>query len=101
MNHAPATPLPWVGTCLEPGPNRPAPGVVSEAPGTVNGYRRVARAGNPSLRCRQDMRYIVHACNAYPKLVAALRDVLTADFGNEVQRWSAAQKLLLDIGETS
>ena len=58
MTHKPATPLPWID----------------------DGSAVIGNDGGPGFcyvaeqACKSDRAYIVHACNAYPRLVSALRD---------------------------
>jgi hypothetical protein len=60
----PATPLPWVffSDCSE------------EEIGSFIGVNGFSADLPIKERLRRDAAYIVHACNAFPKLVAALRD---------------------------
>ena len=106
-NHKPATPLPWkiVGDTTEAkivhsSPN-PAKGKGIEFPAAIISH--VARmhsqwicdehVGNPF----DNARYISHAANAYPKLVAALRDVQGC---NElVDAREICTELLRELGE--
>ena len=46
--------------------------------------------------CTHDAAYIAHACNAYPKLVEALKRRITTPGANE---YAACGKLLQDLGE--
>ncbi len=47
----------------------------------------------------QDAAYIAHACNAYPRLVEALRGMdPSAPLGNELT-WEKARALLRELGE--
>lgn len=68
----PATPLPWIVGRDSKTHNRPTRNWET---GIDNGDVPVADAcGASQAEAHQDAAYIVHACNAYPKLVAALRE---------------------------
>ena len=74
-NHTPATPLPWLNL---------SPGVGPRA---------------------KDVAYRIHAANAYPKLVEALRDcaewLCEAHQGSDQwERGHAARALLSELGES-
>ena len=104
----PATPLPWTiskyGQISENGADEPlsVAGGVSIPGGTHNPQVKVAK---------ENAAYIVHACNAYPELVAALRASLDmyapfqeqddaeqgANHGADVLR--TARALLARLGE--
>jgi hypothetical protein len=85
--HRPGTPLPWrVGDAghgvFGPPNGKPAPEMVAD----------VRRADN----CR----FIVHAANAYPKLVAALKDLQAcADPVRDAKELKATRALLRELGE--
>lgn len=88
--NAPATPLPWKPH------GEPRYSSVREA--TTDGAPRcVVRAGG-SKRNSQDADYIVHACNAYPELVAALRERLKLD-DSDTGPLGNARILLTKLGE--
>ena len=58
-----------------------------------------------SARNRADAEYVAHACNAYPKLVAAMREIIAADNANDMVELTAAPceravVLLKELGET-
>ena len=48
-----------------------------------------------SIKNNIDAKYIVHACNAYPKLIQYVRDCVTGDVNNEDE----GIKLLRELGE--
>ena len=93
-NHKPATPLPWKVAAV--------------------GDLRIIHGGNPHARIatwrgkvvNADPAYIAHAANAYPRLVAALRDLVKAEeeYGDQDnaavnEAWAPAQALLRELGE--
>ena len=79
----PATPLPWVIGMRE-GMAAAMYGVNISSehfnrPGVVDGRGSVAEVRGPVTveQAAENAAYIVHAANAYPELVAALRDLLS------------------------
>ena len=97
----PATPLPWTiskyGQISENGADEPlsVAGGVSVPSGTHNPQVVVAK---------QNAAFIVHACNAYPELVAALRAMKAAhadvaDTEEQLQTRHDAFQLLASLGE--
>jgi hypothetical protein len=97
-NHKPATPLPWIYD-IERTPATPIC-TADRREWIASPFRRVGE--------EQDAAYIAHACNAYPRLVAALREVLAehagdrlnvrADF-SKLNVKAQASKLLNELGE--
>ena len=85
----PATPLPW--KCKQVGD--------TGGKNQVGVYEirhepwRVAEYAND-----EDAAYIAHACNAYPKLVEALRSIAKLAWGGKLQQY-AAQAILRELGE--
>ena len=72
----PATPLPWENTRRDDGKGNWSTNDIGQA---VNlGGFIVARTIGHGARQWDDSAYIVHAANAYPRLVEALRDALSA-----------------------
>ena len=82
----PATPLPWQSAQYETFSN------------IVQGQKRIGSSFK-----HQDAAYIVHACNAYPELVAALRDMTRYDSVSEPGAYgyaiTTARALLAKLGE--
>lgn len=64
VKHQPATPLPWV--VVKDG----AYTVIDSVPPNAKRFGVVRYIGEPTA---QNAAYIVHAANAYPKLIEALR----------------------------
>lgn len=90
-NNKPATPLPWIVNKKDE---------ICSAKDFYDVAKFVRYAG------AQDAAYAAHACNAYPRLVAALRDAMSyADYcanngGQQADRDHARfSALLADIGE--
>ena len=75
----PATPLPWIVATREGmAAQQYGACIYSEhfnRPGVVDGRGSVAEVRGPGTveSANQNAAYIVHACNAYPELVATLR----------------------------
>lgn len=92
--HSPATSLPWEteklrapngGTYYRCGiPDDSSP--VAQIFGTMNGGYEASKNAD----------YIVHAANAYPKLVEALRDLVERD---NAKAEAMAENLLRELGE--
>lgn len=84
----PSTPLPWL-----------------QDPTGDSGPEYIGPADGPDFVTvaykKQDAAYIVHACNAYPQLVDALRNLIDADrdttTGAEKSAWAIA--VLKDLKE--
>ena len=91
MIHKPATPLPWQY------------GELSERVITPQGLEVCAppEDSDGEKQSRADLGYIVHAANAYPKLVHALRDIATTSKGypNASREGERASALLQELGE--
>ena len=105
----PATPLPWENTRRDDGKGNWSTNDIGQA---VNlGGFIVARTIGHGARQWDDSAYIVHAANAYPRLVedakadlAALEWAATHTDGNAVQfreRIEAKRALLRELGELS
>ncbi len=93
-NMKPATPLPWRVTAVEPD-RYPAYPIKS-------GSRLVALVHiRASGKADADADYIAKACNAYPKLVEALRTLIDADREGELcnDQFAAAIDILRELGE--
>lgn len=95
----PATPLPWKVTAASPG-RYPSYSIGNES-AFVAQVSIMARGGSD-----KDARYLAHAANAYPQLVAALQGALgyvdyVANNGNDDADRHAAnvRALLRDLGE--
>jgi len=84
----PATPLPWE-TAVN-GEEPPQWDVCGADDGDM-----VADLMNMPKTGEQDAAYIVHACNAYPELVAALKYMST----DREDCWEKARALLARLGE--
>lgn len=108
--HEPATPLPWIAHDSNDGvPGLILPGAPVVAGGLV--VARVWESLDPIIhveRATQNAAYIAHAANAYPRLVAALREAVAAaamrsDSVKSVDRHyaalDAANDVLRDLGE--
>lgn len=84
--HTPATPLPWIAD---------ARALIARDNYTF------AIVGNPATEVvddQSDARYIAHACNAYPRLVEAVRELLDwAD--SKDQRVISIRAILRELGE--
>ena len=103
MTIKPATPLPWAHEQIgvsDAGPN--GVDVFDIGPVDHEGCMRVRVA----TVADEDAAYIVHAANAYPKLVEALRSLVKAeeeygDQGNVAinEAWMPAAALLRELGE--
>ena len=72
----PATPLPWESGMVETEPHCVAFYLITQA--TNIGGWNVAQTLSNKERDAKDAAYIAHAANAYPRLVEALRDALSA-----------------------
>lgn len=91
----PVTPLPWKyvqhnGTEPEKFQGRPA-----FQPAYVYGKGKKPIFGFQNMP--NDAAYIVQACNAYPKLIAALRSIAKPALGGKQQQY-AAQQVLKELG---
>ena len=88
VKHTPATPLPWIAD--------------THRINDCNG-QNIARADNQfgdNIDHVQDAAYIVHAANAYPRLVEALRLCLATDgHGLSTKGELPARALLREFGE--
>jgi hypothetical protein len=87
---APVIPLPWA---LERG---------TKYPRIRGGDEGLVCVPPEGFRNERDARYIVHACNAYPTLVAALKAIHQSEEGcGETDRpqMVALRSLLRDLGE--
>ena len=83
----PATPLPWKeGHNLICGRR-----VYFDSDAAQTDFATVSEA-------LQDRKYLVHACNAYPRLVEALRAIAKPALGGKAQQY-AAQAILRELGE--
>jgi hypothetical protein len=84
VKHQPATPLPWYRVTADRNvqltPNSSGDVVTAQIHGSISG-----------IDAAQDVAYIAHACNAYPKLVEALRAAQRGD------QWNG--HLLGELGE--
>ena len=102
MKHTPATPLPWVyEPNLERGDARTS-GYIRERTITAE-YAQLGRSVAKAVRFNgstdqdRNATYIAHACNAYPRLVEALRKVLDPEAAQI--KWREARALLRELGE--
>ena len=92
----PATPLPWVVSDAIICPD--------EADEDQAAQAWIADCRTP--KGDQNAAYIVHACNAYPELVAALRLVALNGMDSAINHWpgrvcaEAARALLAKLGES-
>ena len=84
MNTKPATPLPYEA---HTNPDKRTAEILSKA-GTV--------VGTVSADCAV---YIVHACNAYPELVAALRGMIASNAEHAPAYKAVCAGLLAKLGE--
>ena len=97
VKNQPATPLPWVvdrsGEVIDRHDDGEAYGVADF------GYMSTSQKEPP----RQNCAYAVHACNAYPKLVAALQSLMANGVGQEPGLGASlkAHDLLRELGEAS
>ena len=93
----PATPLPWSAELIglsEMGPN--GVDVFDIGPCDKDGAMRVRVA----TAVDDDAAYIVHACNAYPELVAALRNFIGPQIGRTYsQTMKEGKDILRKLGE--
>lgn len=109
----PATPLPWrlfesghlrTGLTLEVSP--PSPARLGERPAVV-AWPGFDGSDMPAKDQLGNARYLVHAANAYPKLVAALYEMTRAERAKppsamtvrEQSAFVAAERLLTELGE--
>lgn len=89
----PATPLPWhVGL-------RQAEQIVYDAKGWAVANATVYHGESDLAETKANARYIVHACNAYPRLVEALRAWLPKDAAEDGTQDAAMRALLRELGE--
>ena len=90
----PATPLPWF-----PRMNTDGQCLISAHNGN-GGFAFPLEASYGADNGKEDVLFVAHACNAYPKLVEALRQIEKKWIGGdpEVLR-SIATKLLFELGE--
>ena len=82
----PATPLPWS----------------SVGPKTAEKTVIMSHSKNLGAFERDDAAYIVHACNAYPKLVEAIHMLLqnpSGEYGHHSNAAGAVKQLLRELGE--
>lgn len=98
LHKRPATPLPWHESVV----------LQDEylLMGSDEGYTvQVAdfeSYSGPWTTSRDDLRYAVRACNAYPKLVEALKEVYKFEEGiveTDRPQWIAVRLLLRELGE--
>jgi len=89
--HAPATPLPWMYGELTEGVITPKGAPVASIP------------DDGIFEADIDMRYLAHAANAYPKLVAGLRSTLELIYSAgdmaDSRTYKLAAALLRSLGE--
>lgn len=105
--HTPATPLPW--KVVQAGDPNNVPRIMSEKGGVaVLCVNRFMGEKGPSKEEMQQAAYLAHACNAYPKLVEALReatesldDLLRAPKAKHFRQEEATRfyALLRELGE--
>ena len=78
----------------------------SPLPWTIDGYYIRDAKGSATFANEQyypwveekDYPYIVHAANAYPRMIAVLRQIATPALGGKAQQY-AAQAILAELGE--
>jgi hypothetical protein len=90
----PATPLPW-----KDGPlfNRDAKAVFWSDTSKPGKWQRRVDTDKDGAFGQLDAAYIVHACNAYPELVAFVRHAANLSEGS----YQAAAALLVKLGEAA
>ena len=99
MTIKPATPLPWYQHTSADQFKKP---VIVSRPGAGRGCVTRIVEFPSNLSCEQaNAAYIVHACNAYPELVAALRECLTDDGAAAERNHTNAMQRLAAINEAA
>jgi hypothetical protein len=96
----PATKLPWhIGL-------KQAERIVYDATGWAVCNATVYHVKEDADDCKKNAAYIAHACNAYPKLVEALREIVGSTPGGFagdplIVARRSAEALLAELGEQS
>lgn len=95
VKHQPATPLPWLATTGTAEYYRFDQRRLIQ---TIDGQRNVAKLDAHESR-EPDARYIAHAANAYPKLIAELQWRVSQDPNRISEQGNRARALLAELGE--
>ena len=98
----PATPLPWNSSAPMAMDRDMQRAITIAASNPIVGVAVMIEFGGPPSKAFDDAAYIVHAANAYPRLVQALRSVHEAEEGiGETDRphFVALRVLLRELGE--
>lgn len=99
MNHKPATPLPWYRAAadrhvqLTPESSGPWLRTAHVEGSTRDEWARIESN-------QRDVAYIVHAANAYPRLVETIKGWLPRDVSEDGTQDQAMRALLRELGES-